>query len=140
MTWIKSEIGLAHHPKIKKLARLLNIPIPQAIGHVHLLWWFATEYAREGNLADFDESDLAEAMYWEKEPSILLNALRKTHLLDGNKIHDWYEYAGALIEKRDADAKRMREYRAKQKQAKIGSPSISDEKQLRRVDREDDYL
>lgn len=109
MTWIESHQELGRHPKTKKLARLLRVSVPAAIGHLHLLWWWATDYAPDGDLSSFDLDDVAEAMLWPKTAEVLIDALKEAAFLDEDLyIHDWDEYAGKLIERRKSDAERKR--------------------------------
>ena len=110
MAWIESHQSLGAHPKTKKLARLLNISVPTAIGHLHMLWWWALDYAQDGNLARYQVEDIADAVLWEGSPSLLVSSLLDAGFLehiDGNPtVHDWPEYGGKLIAKRKADADR----------------------------------
>ena len=113
MAWIESHQELARHPKTKRLARILGISIPTAIGHLHLLWWWALDYAQEGTLECYDESDIADAAMWEGNPLEFVDALCTARFLDRDDngvllIHDWYDYAGRLLEKRRTDAERKR--------------------------------
>ena len=113
MSWIKSHQELARHPKTRKLARLLSISLPDALGRLHLLWWWALDYAEDGDLSKHDSADIADALLWEGEPDALIDALITSGFLDSDrKIHDWWEYAGSLVEKRRANATRMRARRA----------------------------
>lgn len=117
MSWIESHQTLARHPKTRKFARLANISIPQAIGHLHCLWWWATDYAQNGDLTAFDNMDIADASLWEGDPDVFVSALAScgvggSGFLDvrrgGYVIHDWAIYAGKLIERRKADAARKK--------------------------------
>jgi hypothetical protein len=45
MAWIEAHQELAHHPKIRRLARELGVPKAQAIGHLLMLWLWAVSYA-----------------------------------------------------------------------------------------------
>ena len=40
MAWIKSDQSLANHPKLILLARELQISKVEALGHLHLLWYW----------------------------------------------------------------------------------------------------
>lgn len=120
MAWIESHQELARHPKTKRLARLLGCSVPAAIGHLHLLWWWATDYAPDGDLTSFSAEDVAEAVMWEGECESLVTALREARFLDGSRIHDWDTYAGRLLERRFENARRMRKVRAEE------PPSIKD--------------
>ena len=114
MAWIESHQSLAKHPKTRRLARELGVSIPTAIGHLHLLWWWALDYAEEGDLSKFTGEEIAEACLWEGQPPKLKAALGASGFVNGDgTIHDWNDYAGRLLERRRANAQRMRDTRAK---------------------------
>lgn len=112
MAWIESHQEVGRHPKTKKLARLLGISIPTAVGHLHFLWWWALDFAQDGVLDKFDAEDIAEAMEWKGDEQALLDALMEAEYIDvtdhGLVIHDWAEYAGKLLERRAKDRARKR--------------------------------
>ena len=107
MAWIKSEQALGQHPKLKLLANELKITIPQAVGHLHLLWWWAVDYAEDGDITRYKDFVPFSAQ-WEGEPKEFTDALIKHGWIDEVDekliIHDWLEYTGALIEIRQKDA------------------------------------
>jgi hypothetical protein len=112
MAWIESHQELARHPKTKRLARILGCSVPAAIGHLHLLWWWATDYAADGDLSAFPPDELADALLWDRDPQALIDGLQQARFLDGLQIHDWDDYAGRLAERRFANAQRMRRARS----------------------------
>ena len=115
-SWIKSYQSLREHPKTRKLARRNGIGgIRGAIGLLHCLWWWAADYAPDGDLTKHDTEDVAVACEWDGEPAEIIKHLVDCGFLennDGLHIHDWSDYAGALIERRDRNAERMRQTRA----------------------------
>lgn len=119
MAWIKSHQELRNHPKVARLASLLNISKPAVIGHLHLLWWWSLDYAPDGNLSNFSLEEIQDAMLFEKKIVARINILEtliKSGFIDNNLvIHDWFEYAGDLLEKKAKHAQKMREYRSQQK-------------------------
>ena len=121
MAWIESNQEIGRHPKTKKLARLLDISVVTAVGHLHYFWWWALDFAQEGILTKFDDCDIAEACMWEGDVKIFVDSLIESGFIDKNEsvfcIHDWYEYAGRLIERRQSDADRKRGERDKRKKA-----------------------
>jgi hypothetical protein len=123
MAWIESHQEMRQHPKTRRLARRLGVSLPAAIGHLHLLWWWALDYAQDGKLARFCETDIAEACEWPGAPSDLVAALVETHWLDADEqhIHDWEEYSGALLRRRAQNAERKRRERARH--ADVTDPS-----------------
>lgn len=122
MAWIESHQELARHPKTKRLARLLGIGIPAAIGHLHLLWWWALDFAQDGDLSRHEIEDIEDAALWDAGPGVLVRALLVAGFLDRDEndrlsIHDWSEYGGALVARRVRDADRKRQWREQQKAA-----------------------
>ena len=113
MAWIESHQEVGRHPKTKKLARLLGVSLPATVGHLHYLWWWALDFAPEGVLEKYDADDIAEAIEWEGDSEVLLDALIKSGYIDetedhGLVLHDWGEYAGKLLERRAKDRARKR--------------------------------
>jgi hypothetical protein len=121
MAWIESNQEVGRHPKTKKLARLLDISAVTAVGHLHYFWWWALDFAQEGILSKYDECDISEACMWEGDAKLFVSALIQAGFIDEKEsilsIHDWYEYAGLLIEKRKSDAERKRLDREKKKKS-----------------------
>ncbi len=112
MAWIESHQEAGRHPKTKKLARLLGVSLPAAVGHLHYLWWWALDFAPTGSLGKFDAEDIADAMQWDGDPMQLVEALLAAGYVDdaedGLALHDWSEYAGKLLERRAKDRARKR--------------------------------
>ncbi|MFN0222133.1 DnaD domain protein [Paenibacillus sp. KR2-11] len=117
MAWIESHQELARHPKTKKLARKLKVTVPAAIGHLHLLWWWALDFAPDGNLSKYEVEDIAEAAMSEIDAEDFIHALKEAGWIDQEgtssdiRLHDWYDYAGRLLEKREVDKERKRKAR-----------------------------
>lgn len=112
MAWLKSHQELARHPKTNKFARIAGITAPTAIGHLHLLWWWAMDYAQDGDLTRYDAGDIADAMLWQGEPTLLIDALAEAGFLDRDEektiIHDWEMYAGKRLEQMAKDSERKK--------------------------------
>lgn len=122
MAWIESHQSLAGHPKTKKFARKLGVSIPAAIGHLHMLWWWALDYAQDGNISRHDPEDIADAMGWSGDPDDLFDALLTAGANrpgwierrdDAYYLHDWHQYGGKFIKERADDAERKRNARKK---------------------------
>ncbi len=51
MAWIESHQALGQHPKTIRLAAILGrAQMPTVVGHLHYLWWWAFDYARDGRI------------------------------------------------------------------------------------------
>ena len=121
MAWIEAHQDLRDHPKTKRAARLLGISIPQMIGHLFCLWWWCLDYAEDGNLADFEHADIADAAEWPGDPDQFIDALvrcgrsnKPGFLVSSDetlKVNDWGDYGGKYIVKRNQGRDRQRAYR-----------------------------
>lgn len=126
MAWIESHQELARHPKAKKLARLLGVSLPAAIGHLHFFWWWAMDYAQDGDISKYDPEDIADASGWEGSPDIWFKALLESEFIDSDKrIHDWFDYAGRLVERREQNKERKRRSRTKKTHSDGGHVDVT---------------
>lgn len=116
MAYIESHQTLLGHPKTRKAARLLGIKRVHLIGHLHALWWWALDYADDGDLSRYEPDVIADACEWEDDPDTFVDALVSAGFLhrdgDALHVHDWMDYAGRLVQRRKANAQRMRDARA----------------------------
>ena len=95
------------------------------IGHMICLWTWALDNAETGNLSAISTPVIADAAGWTGDPTIFVNALIQVGFLDvtpggalvGNDshlwpetiaLHNWINYAGKLIARREADRTRKR--------------------------------
>ena len=109
--WIESHQTLRDHPKTRKLARQLEVRLPEAIGMLHLLWWWCLDYALDGDLSRYGADEIADACDWPASPATLIAALTECQFLDdsgGLVVHDWEAYAGRLLARREYNRKRMK--------------------------------
>lgn len=111
MAWLESHQSLRNHPKTLELAAVLEIHFAQAIGHLHCLWWWAMDYAPNGDLSRWSKEAIAAGSGWAGDADEFVEALRETGFLDDLEIHDWFEYAGRLLEKREQNKQRTRNVR-----------------------------
>lgn len=120
MLYTPSHAELAQHPKTRKLARLLGVSIPTALGHLHLLWHFGLKFAPDGNLSRFDLDEIADGCLWEGDPLALHNALLQAGWVeeDGERgvcIHDWEEFGGKVVKQKEQGADRQQRWRDRHK-------------------------
>lgn len=116
MAWIESHQSLGNHPKTKKAARLLGVSKVQVVGHLTYLWWWALDYAQDGNLSRFDDPEIADGAQWEGDAGEFVAAIKDAGFINAQgALNDWDDYAGKLIDRRQANATRMRAARSSQK-------------------------
>src|SRR5690242_7335279 len=98
VAWLESHQELANHPKTRKLKRRLGIGTAQAVGHLHMLWWWALDYAQDGDLSRFDLGDICDACEWDGGEHAFMDALVDAGFVDSNLcIHDWNEYGAKYL-------------------------------------------
>jgi hypothetical protein len=114
MAWIESHQALGRHPKTIRLAALLKVRVPEAVGLLQFLWWWALDYAPDGLVSVADQPVVARACLWHGPPARFWEALLEVGFVEPAelphvcKIHDWMDYAGRLVERRKADKERKR--------------------------------
>ena len=67
--WIESHQTLRNHRKTLRMARILSADKVLVIGALHCLWWWAVDYAEDGELTGYDAVEIAEGAGWEGDPS-----------------------------------------------------------------------
>lgn len=83
-----------------------------------MLWLWALDNAPDGDLSKFAPEEIAEVSEWTKDAKTFVEALSAAGFLDNdNHLHDWYEYAGRLIEQRaiQREQSRLRQQKRRQK-------------------------
>lgn len=117
MAWLEVHQSLLTHRKTLTVAETLNIRPVQVLGHVVSLWLWSLDSAPDGDLTGVPARVLARAVQWDDEPELLLAALLSAGFLDQEgdclRIHDWWDYAGKLIDQRRANAERQKRFRQK---------------------------
>jgi hypothetical protein len=100
---------------MKRCARLLGISWVQMVGHLQYLWWWALDFATEGDVSEYDAHDFADAALWEGDVEAFYRALLDCGFIEetdgGTRLHDWQDYAGKLLEGREKAAERQRRWR-----------------------------
>ena len=96
--------GTPEHPKVHDLARRLGIAWPHAVGLLELLWHFTARYAIQGNIGKWANEQIANAVGWDGDPDVLVEALVAAGWLDSDDehrliVHDWHEHADQSVRK-----------------------------------------
>lgn len=118
MAYVQVQQSVVTHRKTLRLARLLGMDRYATLGRLVALWSWCLDNALDGSLGDVEPDILADVMAWEGKPAELVEALLSAGFLDLDpadatlRVHDWYEHMGVLIERREENARRMRESRA----------------------------
>ena len=95
--------GTYTSPKIRRLAAVLGVPWPHAIGLAGLLWRFAGKHAPSGAVGTHSDEEIAISLEWTGEAGELIAALVRCRLLDEAPpperllVHDWPEHAPRYV-------------------------------------------
>lgn len=108
MAWIQVHQQLKDHRKLLAAADELEIEPPHMLGLLTSFWLWALDNAPSGSLEGISNRNIARAAQWNKEPDAFVEAMKSAGFLDITEygtleIHDWYEYAGKLIDQREAE-------------------------------------
>jgi len=97
--------GTPDHPKMKKFARLIKMPVFAAVGIMEMLWHWTAKFAPAGDIGRFEDADIAEAVSWpsDRSSSELIDAMVESKWVDRTKdesrlyIHGWHEHADDTV-------------------------------------------
>jgi hypothetical protein len=97
--------GGPRHPKTRKLARELNIPIAHAVGILEMLWHFTGEFCPRGDIGRMDDETILESFGELPENSRILQKLIECGFIDRSDehrliIHDWGEHCDDYTKKK----------------------------------------
>lgn len=117
MAWIQVHQQIKDHRKLLSAADELEIEPAHMLGLLVSFWLWALDNTPSGSLEGISSRMIARAAQWDGDPDEFVNAMENAGLLDEEKpgvltIHDWYEYAGKLIDQREAEKIRSRRRRA----------------------------
>ncbi|MEB3103056.1 hypothetical protein [Ferviditalea candida] len=117
MAWIELHQSLWTHKKTIMIAAILDIDELYAAAHMSKLWTWALDNAPDGNLTGLPDRVIAFGAGWKDDASVFVQAAIEAGWIDregdSTTLHDWYDYAGRLLEKKEANKERMRSKRAK---------------------------
>lgn len=116
MAWLQIHQTLKDHRKLLKAADILEVTPPHMMGILISFWLWALDNTPSGTLDGISSRIIARAAQWEGDPDQLVEVMKSTEWLDetdqGLEIHDWYEYAGKLIDQRIAERERSKKRRS----------------------------
>lgn len=118
-TWIESHVNIRTNKKLKPLCDELKISRAQAIGHLHMLWWWVIENRENGDLSNIKAKEVAKVSGWGKGHIRFFNALvRHGWVVDG-RIADWSKIGNRFIQRRRSAANHHAARRARIKASPI---------------------
>lgn len=118
--------GTHNHLKVKRLKRLLKLPLYRAVGILETLWLLCIDCCDEGNVGKFTDEEIADYLEWDGDASELVRALSDSGWTDSDTngrpvVHDWLEHCPEFI--RD----RIRKRRARDSDLRKQTTYVHDE-------------
>jgi len=115
MPWIKSDEALASHPKLTLIASDLGINKVEALGYLHLMWYWVLKFCDDGNITKYIDIFPTE-IGWKGDSDLFVNTLVNRGFIDKTStgkytIHDWLDYSGKYFEKKEANRLRVEKHR-----------------------------
>lgn len=88
------------------------------------LWMWTGQHKTEGRIEGPGcVEKIAMAANWQGSPQIFVEALVTARLLDetsaGYYVHDWHDYAGRFLEKREKTRERLKAFRERQRTKRV---------------------
>ena len=117
MPWIELHSTIRNHPKVEMLCTELNIPKPEAIGHLACLWTWALEYVEDGDLSRYTPEIIERACEWKGDGRALFNCLVGKFIDKDLKLHNWLDYVERYLtgKYRTSKPKKLAEIKRKYK-------------------------
>lgn len=114
--WMRVETDFVDHPKVRRLAAILNDPL--AGWYILRTWAFVSRFCPTGQIWDIDGTTLETSCEWRGERGKLLEVLVQIGILDalkdgGWEAHNWTEHQGRVAVRASKDRERKRAYREK---------------------------
>lgn len=118
MAWIEVHQSLVSHRKTLALSDALTIEPAHAVGHLVCLWTWSIDNAPHGDVSQVKPATLARgAGFAVRRADEFLEALVTSGFLDRDQqrlhIHDFEDYIGKLIARREANVLRTRAARSR---------------------------
>lgn len=88
MAWRKLEDTFCDSPKIRRLARHLEVSRATASGHMALLWSWALRHAPDGDITKYHDDEIEDAVGWEGPRGGFVAACVTVRLIDDALLHD----------------------------------------------------
>ncbi len=130
MAWIELHQSLREHRKMFACAELLGLSRKEMIGTLVSLWLWALDNAQDGSLGGVSNRTIASVCDWpERKADKLVEAMRISGWIDTGPdgsmiIHDWSDYAGKLMDRREKDRERKRKTNSKPTETERTSAGI----------------
>lgn len=137
MAWIEVHQSVWSHRKTLLLADTLGLSPLYAAAHMIHLWTWALDNAPSGDLTGLPARVITVGAGWTSDPETFVRATVDAGYLERTgdclRVHDWGDYAGRLVIRREQQRERMRNARAQNarstdaERAQLPNPTVPDQ-------------
>lgn len=126
MAWIELHQNLPGHRRTRRVKSILEIDTPTAVGHMCLLWLWALDNAENGSIGGMLNQEIADVCEYKGDADAFIEALVEAGFLTRTEndllIHDWADYCGRLMERREKNRIRQQNYRERHRETPQDAP------------------
>lgn len=101
MAWIESHQNLEKSHKLFDLQVSLQWTKVEAIGRLHMFWWWCVDHCEDGDLRRFNDAHLAACVELNTcDGKRFVDAMLKAGFIDREpyfRVHDWWLYFGRFL-------------------------------------------
>lgn len=107
MPWIESHTELSKHPKVLNLAAMMNWPVREAVGALHIFWHWCVDYAEDGDLQRYNDAVIASVVALNPddgrrfvEALVQCGGEVASGFIEREpyfRVHDWWNYIGPYL-------------------------------------------
>lgn len=99
--------GALTHRKTRRLAKLMAVPLPCALGLMEALWHVTAEQAPTGAIGRLSNQDIADEMFWDGDADTLIQSFIDAGLLNVHEqfrlvVHNYHKYADQATKRKVA--------------------------------------
>lgn len=109
MAWIESHQKLKDEPKLFILMASQGWSKAEAIGRLHLFWWWCVDHAEDGDLRRFNDAHLAIAVELNpNEGTTFIESMSEAGFLEREpyfRIANWWKYVSHFLKRRYKDSR-----------------------------------
>lgn len=121
MAWIELHQNMPGHRRTRRIKTILGIDTPTAVGHMCLLWLWALDNAEDGSIGGMLNQEIADVCEYKGDADKFVDALVEAGYIirtgDDMILHDWADYCGRLMDKREQNRLRQQRYRDKHRRS-----------------------
>lgn len=98
------KVGGFRSIKLRRLARILEVPQYAAVGLLETLWFVVGSNTPRGDIGKLSDEEIASELGWERDADVLVTALVEAGWLDRDEgcrlvVHDWAQHAPEWVKK-----------------------------------------